>query len=215
MDEYQQQPQKTPVYHAPFMEDDPDTVYDEPSLQMNSTTTPAEEAVPQDPALCTAPSCPRIDEHCLRCGGEMLENEHFCHSCGAPRQMTPQFCPQCGAVLPQGHQFCGQCGHPCLPQTLPYSPPPQEEKNPGLGLGIAGMIVAIHGLALSWFPIFGLIICIPGLVMSIIAKKKGCQGQAKAGIICSSIGLGIQLIFLVAMIASIAISTQEIALYAY
>ena len=90
------------------------------------------------------------------------------------------------------------------------------EKTPGMGQGIAGMIVAIHGLALSWVPFLGLIICIIGLVLSIIAKRKGGKGQAKAGVICSIIGLCIQVFFiLVPVLVSLIVGTREIAIRTY
>lgn len=182
--------QEAPVYQARFMDDDPDVIYDVGGVPVNTDNPPADESSCIPPLReAISPDQPQPILSCPRCGGKILENENFCHTCGLPRPVQPQFCPQCGAAMPQGYQFCGQCGYQAHPQI-------PEEKNPGLGLGIAGMIVAIHGLALSWFPILGLIICIPGLIMSNSARKKGCRGQAKAGIICSSIGLGIQLLFL-------------------
>jgi len=77
-----------------------------------------------------------------------------------------------------------------------YGPP--APKNPGMGLGIASMVLGIVGLCTGWIYV-GVLLAIVGLVLGVISKKKSDEvgmpsGMAMAGIVCSIIGLAVAII---------------------
>ena len=67
----------------------------------------------------------------------------------------------------------------------------QNQKN---GLGVAGFVVALIGVILSWIPfinVFGVILCGVGLILSLIAVFKKPRGLAIVGIILALAGGGL------------------------
>jgi hypothetical protein len=71
------------------------------------------------------------------------------------------------------------------------------------GLGVAGFVLALIAVFLSWVPVLGWILWVLGAILSIIGIFKGPpKGLAIAGTIISFIGL-IVLIFAVGAIASV------------
>lgn len=74
---------------------------------------------------------------------------------------------------------------------------PQPAANNGKGLGIAGMILGILAIILSFIPCFGvwaIIFAVVGVILSAIslsqAKKAGTsKGMAIAGLICSILAI--------------------------
>lgn len=61
------------------------------------------------------------------------------------------FCPKCGTQLSENSIFCSSCGAQLnQQQSEPHQPVYAKPKVPGLGLGIASMILGIIGL----FPSF-------------------------------------------------------------
>jgi uncharacterized membrane protein len=92
--------------------------------------------------------------------------------------------------------------------TPPQQPPPpqpgpglpQQQGNPGIA--VAGFVVGLIGLLASWVFVAGLIICIVGLVLSIIGRRQANErgaptGLATAGLVCSIVGLVIAVIITV------------------
>lgn len=81
---------------------------------------------------------------------------------------------------------------------------------PGKALGITGMILGIVSLVLCclfWY--FTFLLSIPGLVLSCIglskAKKENApNSMAIAGIVCSAINIGVNIIFIALVALSIA-----------
>jgi hypothetical protein len=66
-------------------------------------------------------------------------------------------------------------------------------------VAVMGLIAAILGLVLSWFPVVGLLVAVAGLVLSILGRKKalegaGGQGVATGGLVVSIIALLISLL---------------------
>ena len=70
---------------------------------------------------------------------------------------------------------------------------PQEQK----GLSIASMVCGILSLIGCWCCGLGLILAIAAIVLGILGRKKGGKGFGLAGIICGSIGVIGNLIYLV------------------
>ncbi|MBS1651329.1 MAG: hypothetical protein JSU07_04885 [Bacteroidetes bacterium] len=70
---------------------------------------------------------------------------------------------------------------------------PTTSNNDGKGLGIAGLVVGILSLVLSFVPCLGMWAVVPaliGLILSVIAMKKpAAKGLAIGGLICSVIAI--------------------------
>jgi len=82
-----------------------------------------------------------------------------------------------------------------------YAPAPvPAQKN---GLAISGMVLGIVSLVFFWWWFFGLASAITGLILSIVAKKRGPNKMATAGLICSIIGLALSTIFMIIWIAAL------------
>lgn len=79
------------------------------------------------------------------------------------------------------------------PQTNQYNPNmnASEEKK---GLSIAALICGI--LSITCCCGWGLLLGLAGIIMGIIGKKKGGRGMAIAGIVCGSIGVIVNIIFI-------------------
>ncbi len=76
-------------------------------------------------------------------------------------------------------------------------------------MGIIGMVLGISGIAFFWAYGAGLAYAVPGIILSVIAKKKGEARFSKIGMITSVIGiilciLYISFIIIMAVIAAIA-----------
>lgn len=156
----------------------------------------------------------------------------------APAPAQTYQCPGCGAELMAHQQFCGQCGYTLQPQQPAYQQPeyqqpayqpeyqqnytqpaypsqqPPKQKTPAMGLGVTGMVLSILGLVLCWALCFGFILGLVGMILSIVAKKKGCTGVATAGIICGAIGMGIGLIFTIIWVVGV-FAASSISSYSY
>ncbi|MBQ5838294.1 MAG: zinc-ribbon domain-containing protein [Clostridia bacterium] len=154
---------------------------------------------------------------CPNCGSNNPDGVAFCANCGAqlgnqqPQQQAapqPEF-QQPQQVAPQP-EFQQPQQQPQQQYQAPYQPPYVPTPNttvPGKALGITGMILGIVSLALLCIlgP-FALILGIVGVILSAIgysqAKKANCKnGMAVAGIVCSSIAIGIYLIWLLIVLA--------------
>lgn len=83
-----------------------------------------------------------------------------------------------------------------------YGYGPSQPEQPGKGLGIAGMVCGILSLLLIFvFMPLGIGCGIAGLVMGIIGRKKNKKdGMALAGIITSSIGLGLSVLLIILVV---------------
>lgn len=89
------------------------------------------------------------------------------------------------------------------PPYYPYYPP--RESN---GLGIAGFVCGLVGLALSWIFLFGAVLPLIGLCLSISAglrfRNGSTNGFSVAGIVLSLVGVTIQLIIVIVTIGLLA-----------
>lgn len=197
---------------------------------------PAAPVVPADQYICRQCGTPLQDNQyiCPTCGVARRRS--------APPAPAAAQCPGCGAELAPNQRFCGKCGYtlqPQQPQQPAYQPQPAyqqpvyqqsayqpdyqqpayqpvqpQQKTPAMGLGVTGMVLGIVGIVFCWFLCFGFILSVVGLILSIVAKKKGCTGVATAGIICSAIGMGIGLIFTIAwVVGAIAAASYSSSYY--
>lgn len=69
------------------------------------------------------------------------------------------------------------------PVMMPSAPPQHN------GMGVAGFVLALCGLFLSWVPGLGWILWILGAIFSCVGVSKKPRGLAIAGICISAIGL--------------------------
>ena len=145
---------------------------------------------------------------CQRCRAEISEGASFCKSCGfsisgaapAVRQPGTHF----GENQPAGNMGSApQYGAPPPAQPYPYHPHGQvvvNQMQPQTnGIGVAGFVLALIGLFLSWIPVFGWIIWLVGLVLSFVGVFKEPRGLAIAGLVISLISV----IILIAIIGAI------------
>jgi hypothetical protein len=100
----------------------------------------------------------------------------------------------------------------------PYQQPVQSPYGapvvPGKGLAITAMILGIVSLALFCLWYLAIPCGIVGLVLGAIAHNKAKavgmkSGMATAGIVCSSIALGIALLFVICTFACVGCVTSE------
>lgn len=127
------------------------------------------------------------------------------------------FCSKCGVQNEEGLNFCANCGAPLnaapaapaapvAPQQPVYQQPVYQQAPviPGKGMGIAGMVLGIIGLVLMCFWYIGIPCAIVGVILSGLAsskaKKVGAKnGMATAGIVCSCIALGFNLLWIIGL----------------
>lgn len=125
---------------------------------------------------------------CKNCGATLNDGQTHCHMCGvmlAQDQNQQQSAPTggFGAPTPMGTN----------PGTGGYGTP-MGPKDPGKGFSIAGLVLGIVAVALSWSYGVGLICGIIGIVMAVLGKKKSTEagfvntGMATAGLVLSIIG---------------------------
>lgn len=128
----------------------------------------------------------------------------FCTKCGNHNPEGAQKCSFCGAEL-NTDQYSYQTSEP-VNQQSPYQQPnyqsyPQYPSEiPGKGLGIASLICGIVSLVLFCIIYISIPAAIAGLITGCMAKSKAkavrqSNGVAVAGIVCSSIGIALCLIF--------------------
>lgn len=124
-----------------------------------------------------------------------------CTQCGFQLQDFDNVCPQCGTVQPLQQAQA-------MPQYAPVMAP-SAAKDPGKGLGIAGMVLGIVGLVLFCFVYVGLPCSIVGLILSAVGMKKSeaagfGNGMGKAGLICSLIAVAIDVLLGIVFAGAIA-----------
>lgn len=130
------------------------------------------------------------------------------------------FCSKCGVQNEEGLNFCANCGAPLnaapaapvAPQQPVYQQPAYQPAPvvPGKGMGIAGMVLGIIGLVFMCVFYIGIPCAIVGVILSGLAsskaKKAGLKnGMATAGIVCSCIALGFNILWIVGLGAAIGI----------
>lgn len=94
---------------------------------------------------------------------------------------------------------------PSVPSPSPGGSSPQRPGNPGMA--IAGLVVGIVGLLLSWTGPIGFVICAVGAVLSFVGMRKATEtgaprGMAIGGLVCSLVGLVIALILTIVVLTA-------------
>jgi uncharacterized protein with PQ loop repeat len=133
--------------------------------------------------------------------------------------MMRMSCPKCGTATAPGAAFCAVCGTnlaggvpPPMPIGMPYGVPPPMMAVP-MQQRTSGM--AIAGFVLSFF------CSLLGLIFSIMGRNEckrsngmvGGDGLAIAGIVISSIGMVIWLIYVIAIVAFMG--SHHSSMYSY
>ena len=148
----------------------------------------------------------------------------FCPKCGTRNEDGSQFCYACGTIFenanqPQAQQPMQQpMQQPVVPPVAPPMDPNGKPVVPGKGLGIAGMILGILSLVLFCVWYLGIPCGITGIILSAIgaskAKAAGVKnGMATAGIICSSIALGLAILFIILVVVGVVAATSSPSYY--
>lgn len=102
----------------------------------------------------------------------------------------------------QPQQYYGQpVPGPGYPKPS-YGYPMKPRKNGESGFAIAGMVCGILSILCCSWMFFDFLLAIPGLIFSIVALVKNYDGKgmAVAGLICSTIGLFLSLVFLAVLV---------------
>lgn len=138
------------------------------------------------------------------------------------------FCSNCGTKVPDGNAFCPNCGSPVNQQTYqqqqtyqpPFTPYYAPQSSAGNVLGIIGMIAGIVSLVLFCIWYISIPIGIAAIVISAIgmskSKHSGAKnGMALSGIICGAIGIGLAIIFIIAIAIIVLTNPYWLGYYYY
>ena len=135
--------------------------------------------------------------YCSSCGSSVNEGQSFCPNCGAPvAQPAPQPAVQVQqpqpVTQPVAQPVQQPVAQPVYAQPVAASAAPAKKSR---GFAIAGFILGLYTLPMSWVIFFNIISVFTGLagvIISIIAltKKNGrLKAMAVIGLIMSSLGM--------------------------
>ena len=151
--------------------------------------------------------------NCPFCGQQISDLAKTCPKCGANVSSSlsekRKYCMYCGMVMPLDAQTCPKCGKKSInpsdvdktasthvqasqsrqPQQTIYIQQPKSN-----GIGVAGFVLSIIALFVSWVPVLDVIIWFLGLLFSFIGIFKSPRGFAIAGLIISCLGIIITII---------------------
>ena len=94
-------------------------------------------------------------------------------------------------------------------ETVATSAAPAE----GKGMAVASLVLGIVCVALMCFWYLALPSGIVGLILGIVAKKKGQKGMATAGVVLSIIGLAIMVVVVILAAIGVAALNNSISSY--
>ena len=127
--------------------------------------------------------------YCSSCGSSVNEGQSFCPNCGAP---VAQPAPQPAVQVQQTQPVPQPAAQPVYTQPVAASAAPAKKSR---GFAIAGFILGLYTLPMSWVIFLNIISVFTGLagvIISIIAltKKNGrLKPMAVIGLIMSSLGM--------------------------
>ena len=106
------------------------------------------------------------------------------------------YCEKCKKDVEDGAKFCPRCGEKAVKKTEEVKETKavkKEVKEESSGLGIAGMVIGIISLLLSWLLVF-ILLPVIGLILSCCAKGK--KGFKIAGIILNGLAILVTIILI-------------------
>ena len=115
-----------------------------------------------------------------------MEGYKKCPYCGEEIPEAATKCMYCTAWLTEEHSSVQPQAAAAQPQVAPAQPQPVSRKN---GIGTAGLVLSIIGLALCWVPVVNLILWFLGFLFSFIGVFKRPKGKAIAGLIISVVSI--------------------------
>ena len=139
---------------------------------------------------------------------------YFCKNCGEP-YMTDEavMCVKCGVAKGQGNNYCHNCGKPlapdaavCLNCGVANKQAPAPDAKSKLVAGLLAILSIVLGCCTGWI---GALFGIGGIICAVFANKQGKTGLAKAGLICSIIGIVLGIIItILAAVFSVAFMSE-------
>lgn len=118
------------------------------------------------------------------------------------------YCTNCGKEIKSTENFCGECGFPVRGyQPAQYREeqradvqPANTDSGPWAAFAILGFILGLISICLCWTGPVGLLFALNALPFAIMGRKSTQRrGKALAGIILSSIAMG--LAFLITLVS--------------
>ncbi|HXR44196.1 MAG TPA: hypothetical protein VN759_05270 [Pseudolysinimonas sp.] len=109
----------------------------------------------------------------------------------------------------------------------PVTPPPAAAAAPAYApgtpgpkqaLSITGFILGIGSIVFLWVPVFGLLVGVAGLIVSLLARGREPQApnwMKLLGLILSIVGLALSLIYFIFWIILIVAAASSASLYSY
>lgn len=144
---------------------------------------------------------------CSNCSKELPDNCKFCPNCGTPAPAEQKAETTQSSEESFGYYNTRTTYQDQEPQYSSYSAEPSSgAPTKTHGLVIAGFVTGIAGICLCWIPIFGIILSLAALGLSIagfvITKSRGLKKPfALAALIISIVAAGVSIILTIAMLA--------------
>ena len=122
-------------------------------------------------------------------------------------------CVKCGVAKGQGNNYCHNCGKPlapdaavCLNCGVANKQAPAPDAKSKLVAGLLAILSIVLGCCTGWI---GALFGIGGIICAVFANKQGKTGLAKAGLICSIIGIVLGIIItILAAVFSVAFMSE-------
>ncbi len=141
-------------------------------------------------------------KYCIYCGAELTDGAAFCANCGSPVAEAPAGAhdaprsepAHAGEPVyePSSLNTEPQVNHIHIHNEQPSAPVPRPSR--GNGLGVAGFVLGIISMVLSWIPIvgfIGLIFSIPGAAFSVAGLIFGICKKRRLGLSITGIILNV------------------------
>ena len=135
----------------------------------------------------------------------------FCTNCGTRNDDSARFCGVCGAKMAGQFQAEPQKVEPQVqnPMCYPQWQMVRREKTPGMGLGIAGLVMSLVALVLGTTWLLSVVFAVLGIVFSAVAMAKAkkvrkSNGLAVGGLICGIVAIVIVAIYVIVTIEMVS-----------
>jgi len=126
-----------------------------------------------------------------------------------PYQPVPQPAPY-QPPMPQPYPPAQNPGYGQQQQVPYYSAPYQTASDPGPAFAIAGFVLGIISIFTCWFPSFGILMLIVGIVLSLLGRRaKSKRVFSIIGLVLSIVALVISLVVILLIIIAAAHSSSS------